>query len=147
MTDPNDIKSQITIKPAPTKSSKYKTLGTSTLSLPKHLPSDKCFSPPPSPSRRLVFESRYDGVPGEFPDLQNLQLPVVKEIGIKACIEQLAPAFNCIQYKYNYAHFWMLDVVTDCIWMCQDRFAFPEDIQKVVLSWLLYAFELIRGES
>lgn len=100
--------------------------------------------PPTTPDSEFSFEFKYEEIP-IFPDLDNLTIPIVKEIGIKACIEQLGEYFNCQHYKFNYLHFWFLDMITDCIWMCQDRFGFPDDITKLVLTWILFALDLVRG--
>lgn len=101
--------------------------------------------PPASPKSEFSFEFNYDIIPEKFPDLKNITLPIVREKGVKASIDELAHIFHCKEYKTNFVHYWFLDVITDCIWVCQDKFEFPEDRQKTVLTWILYAFDVIRG--
>lgn len=103
-------------------------------------------TPPPSPNVEYSFENIYEPLP-KFPDVGNLDVPLVREIGIKKSIEVLGSYFDCNKYNQNYLHFWFLDILTDCIWTCQDKFGFPNNITKNVLSWILFAFDLIRGKN
>lgn len=102
--------------------------------------------PPVSP-KDLIFEYPYMPLPKVFPKMKNLKLPYVREVGIKACIDRLAEYFRCADYKHNLIQFWFLDVVTDCLWRAQDEYQFPEKYQKIILEWVLYMFNLIRGIS
>lgn len=106
----------------------------------------KINSPPPAtPVSQFDFEYNYSLFPQTFPEIENINLPVIREKGVKASIEELGEIFDCTDYKFNLIQFWFLDVIADCIWMAQDKYSFPEDIQKTILAWILFAFDLIRG--
>lgn len=139
--------SEITVPVPVMNSSEFTKLKEDTLLLPNvWTGSDRGGKePPPTPSDEFCFEYTFDKLPDRFPDLQNLVLPLVREIGVRASIEAIAKHFNCEGYRCNYVFFWFLDVIVDCLWMCQDRYSFPEDVQKKVVGWILYAFDLIRG--
>lgn len=77
--------------------------------------------------------------------MDNLKIPEVRRNGVKLCIDVLAEYFQCQDYKFNHFQFWFLDVVTDCLWKAQDEFRFPDQLQKVVLSWILFIFDKMRG--
>lgn len=102
--------------------------------------------PPPTPASEFSFGDHFNAVSRQFrkfPD--NFRLPYVREIGVKSCIDELSGYFNCTQYKIDAVQFWFLDVVTDCLWRVQDEFQFPEDYQKIILEWIIYVIDLIRG--
>lgn len=101
--------------------------------------------PPPTPSSDFGFENTFKALPDELPNTVNLKLPLVREKGVKICIELLADYFGCKDYSFSLFQFWFLDVMTDCLWKAQDEFGFPDYLQKVVLEWILYIFDAIRG--
>lgn len=101
--------------------------------------------PPPTPSSDFGFEYTFKPLPDELPSAVNLKVPLVREKGVKICIELLADYFGCKDYNFNLFQFWFLDVLTDCLWKVQDEFGFPDHLQKVVLEWILYIFDVIRG--
>lgn len=104
------------------------------------------YVPPPTPEQ-CILEYSYPSLPSPFPDLAKLDIPYVKEIGIKASLDLLAKYLNCADYKFNLIQFWFLDIITECLWRCQDEFQFPTDYQKLIIEWILYIFDLIRGSS
>lgn len=102
--------------------------------------------PPTTPrSDQFRFDFRYQRLPRVLLDLSTLEIPLIRECGIKRCIEELALYFGCTEYKFNYLQFWFLDILTDCIWRAQDRYEFPPDQQKIILSWILFALDIIGG--
>lgn len=100
--------------------------------------------PPPSP-RYLNFENVYEPLPSRLPELRDLELPRIREIGVKKSIEFLGDSLKCDKYNGNLLHFWFLDILTDCLWRTQDEFKLPKSDQKIVLNWIIYIFNLIRG--
>lgn len=100
---------------------------------------------PPMSPKELIFDYYYTRLPRSLPKLKNLKLPYVRDIGIRGCVDRLADHFRCTDYKFNLIQFWFLDVLTDCLWRAQDEYNFPEKHQKIVLEWVLFVFNLIRG--
>lgn len=101
--------------------------------------------PPPTPASPILFEYYIEPLPDELPNLVRKNLPVVREKGVKLCMELLSKYFGCAEYKFNLVQFWFLDMVTDCLWKVQDEFRLPEALQKTVLEWILHIFDKIRG--
>lgn len=101
--------------------------------------------PPPTPTSDFGFEYTFKPLPDELPSAANLKLPLVREKGVKICIELMAEYFGCKDYNFSLFQFWFLDVITDCLWKAQDEFGFPDHLQKVILEWILYIFDVIRG--
>lgn len=100
--------------------------------------------PPPTPEQ-CILEYPYPTLPYPLPKVDTLDVPYIKEIGIKASLDNLAKHFHCTDYKFNLIQFWFLDIITDCLWRCQDEFQFPVAYQKIIIEWILYIFELIKG--
>lgn len=101
--------------------------------------------PPPTPNADYEFNHKFYKFPQALPDISELNLPYVREIGVKATIDLLGNFFQCKEYTCNLLQFWFLDVMTASLWITQDDFQFPDELQKVVLSWILYFIDLIRG--
>lgn len=102
--------------------------------------------PPVTPNSEFQFENTFQPLPQTFHDLlQDLQIPIVKNKGVKRCIEELGQYFRCTDYEFNFLHFWFLDVITDCLQRTQNRFHLPAREQKIVLAWLFFAIDIIRG--
>lgn len=117
-----------------------------TLLLPEEIPDCPEVNPPPStPEGDFDFGFTFRRLPKTFRDLEQLEVPIVRNVGIKSCIASLGAYFDCSDYEFNFLHFWFLDVVTDCIWRAQDQYEFPEEQQKIVLSWFLFFLDVIRG--
>lgn len=100
--------------------------------------------PPSSPRESLNF-STYEPLPSELPNVKNLKIPYIKEIGVKATIDKLGDYFRCNKHSCNLLHFWFIDIIADCLWRAQDEFNLPESDQKIVLEWIIFLFNLIRG--
>lgn len=100
--------------------------------------------PPSSPQGDLNY-TIYDPLPITLPNVRNLKIPYVREIGVKTAIETLADHFQCNNYRINLLHFWFLDIITDCLWKAQEEFDLPESDQKIVLQWIIFLFNLIKG--
>ncbi|XP_018324763.1 uncharacterized protein LOC108736718 [Agrilus planipennis] len=103
--------------------------------------------PSSTPKSEFMFNFPIETLPSEFPSINELEVPIIREIGVKSSIELLGDFFNCTDYKRNHLQFWFLDIVTDCLWRSQDDFRFPVDIQKRILEWILYMFKLIRSPT
>lgn len=103
--------------------------------------------PPPTPCSDFGFEYSFLPLPQELPGVDKLKVPLVREKGVKICIELLADYFGCKDYNFSLFQFWFLDILTDCLWKTQDEFQFPDELQKTVLEWVLYIFNVIRGET
>lgn len=117
-----------------------------TLLLPEETAYCPELNPPPStPTGEFDFGFTFHTLPKTFRDVTNLQVPIVRKMGVKSCIAILGAYFDCTDYEFNFLHFWFLDVLTDCIWCAQDQYEFPEDQQKIVLSWILFFLDVIRG--
>lgn len=101
--------------------------------------------PPPTPSSQIDYNINFQALPFQLPDVENLNIPMVRKTGVKLCIDTLAEYFQCQDYKFNLFQFWFLDVVTDCLWRAQDEFRFPDPLQKTVLNWILFVFDKLRG--
>lgn len=106
---------------------------------------DNITVPPPTPTSQFDFEVNFQALPFQLPNVEKLDIPVIRKTGIKLCVDTLANYFQCQDYKFNLFQFWFLDVVTDCLWKAQDEFRFPDVLQKTVLSWILFVFDKIRG--
>jgi hypothetical protein len=101
--------------------------------------------PPTTPASHYSFQNRINLIPLSFPKLDQFKLPYIREVGIKTCIDILSEYFACKDYKLNAVQFWFLDVITDCLWKVQDEFQFPEPYQKIIVEWILFVVDLIRG--
>lgn len=110
-----------------------------------NLTADDIAPPPPTPSSQFDFELNFQTLPNKSINLDNLKIPEVKRDGIKLCIDTLADYFQCQDYKFNPIQFWFLDTITDCLWKAQDEFRFPDQLQKIVLNWILFIFDKIKG--
>lgn len=108
---------------------------------------DDIGGPPPTPSSQLGLEFKFEPLPCKLPGANDLKIPIVRATGVKLCIDALSEYFGCGEYKFNLFQFWFLDVVTDCLWRVQDEFRFPEELQRTVLGWILFIFDLMRGGS
>lgn len=102
--------------------------------------------PSHTPNSEYDFEQTPLCFPDEFPPLDNLEIPFIRDKGVKYSIDALGDYFRCTDYKFNLLQFWFLDVLTDCLWTAQDDFHLPVLEQKIVLSWVLYLINLIRGK-
>lgn len=101
--------------------------------------------PPPTPDSVFDFEiAGIPSVPTKL-DAEDLEIPLVKDIGVKRCINYLGEFFNCKEFQHNMLQFWFLQMITDLLWRLQDKFCLPLDMQKVTLKWVLYMFNLVRG--
>lgn len=102
--------------------------------------------PPPTPNSAFDFESAKITPVPPILNADDLELPCVRELGVKKCIDYLGDFFNCTEYEHNLLHFWFLQMVTDLLWRLQERFKLSLDMQKVALKWVLYMFNLLRGK-
>lgn len=101
---------------------------------------------PGSPRGDFDFESSYESVPDELPSLEDLNIPLVKQLGVKECIRILGNYFQCESYQTNMCHFWFLDILVDSLWKMQDDYNFTTHHQKIVMGWIIFIFNLLRGE-
>lgn len=101
--------------------------------------------PPPTPTSNFTFEYNINSIPKQFPQLANLDIPRIGDVGVKVSLERLAYFFDCPDYKSNLIQFWYLDIIADCLWRVQHTHNFPDDYQKIVLEWILFMFHLIQG--
>lgn len=102
--------------------------------------------PPSSPKSSFIYDKTIDTITDKIIDVSNLKIPYVRVLGIKNTIDILGEFFGCTIYKTSLPQFWFLDMVTDCLWKCQDEFMLNEEYQKSVLKWVLFLFDIIRGE-
>lgn len=100
---------------------------------------------PPTTPKALNFENIYESIPTPLPDIEKLKLPYVRVIGVKKTLQILGDFLKCDKYNQNLLHFWFLDILTDCVWRTQDDFNLLESDQKIVLNWIIYIFNLIKG--
>ncbi|KAF5308535.1 hypothetical protein FQR65_LT06200 [Abscondita terminalis] len=100
--------------------------------------------PPQTPNSEFNFQETFKPIP-PFPNLDNLDIPYVRDKGVKYCISYFGDYFNCTDYKTNFLQFWFLDVLTDCVWCLQDKFQLPINVQKIVIDWFLTFVDLIRN--
>lgn len=108
--------------------------------------SSRYAAPPQTPNSEYEFENSISSLPIPFPDLTDLEIPCVREKGVKFCIQFLGNYFKCADYKYNLLQFWFLDIITDCLWTAQDDYNLSTELQKLVLKWVLYFIDLLRGK-
>ncbi|XP_019876369.1 uncharacterized protein LOC109604284 [Aethina tumida] len=101
--------------------------------------------PPNSPNEQFSFNLECEQLPYISSRLDGIQLPVIRETGVKACIDYLSEYFDCSRYKISTSQFWFLDIFTDWLWRLQDEYYFPEEHQKLILQWLIYVLNLIRN--
>lgn len=100
--------------------------------------------PPSSPRGNFIVDRSIDSIPVKFNNVSDLNIPYIRILGIKKTIEILGEFFGCTIYKTNLIQFWFLDMVTDCLWKCQDEFMLDDTHQRFVLEWILYFFDMIR---
>ncbi|KAF5291147.1 hypothetical protein FQA39_LY14389 [Lamprigera yunnana] len=99
--------------------------------------------PQHTPNSEYEFDNQFKPVP-PFPDVANLEIPYIRDKGIKHCIMHFGNFFDCNEYAKNYLQFWFLDIVTDCVWCMQDEYRLPVELQKIVLQWFLYFLDILR---
>ena len=103
--------------------------------------------PPPTPECISDIKPFENAMPMEFPPLDDLELPYVREVGVKSCMGTLGGHLNCRNYVVHSVQFWFLDMLTDCLWRCQDEYSFSANNQKVVLEWVVYFFKLLSSKQ
>lgn len=101
---------------------------------------------PTSPKGDFDFEGVYESVPDILPPLDGIELPYVRDVGVKESIRILGSYFQCDNYDVNLCHFWFLDVVVDALWRAQDVYNFEMEQQRAVLEWIICIFNFIRGQ-
>lgn len=112
------------------------------------IPDEKELPKKPPPTPKELVSDCYVTILPNFPDnVSNIEIPYVREIGIRESIGMLSSFFNCNDYKNNLVQFWFLDVIVDCIWRAQDEFRFAIREQKFILDWILFMFKLIRSRN
>ncbi|XP_076253566.1 uncharacterized protein LOC143191989 [Rhynchophorus ferrugineus] len=112
----------------------------------KSLEKDPPAVPPPTP-RELITDCYVTILPTIPDSLDTLDIPYVRENGIRDSIQLLSDYFSCQHYKQNLVQFWFLDVVVDCLWKTQDEYRFQKEQQKTVLEWLMFVFKLITMDD
>ncbi|XP_022918347.2 uncharacterized protein [Onthophagus taurus] len=103
--------------------------------------------PPPTPTGVDNVLILPFPIPETFPSLDGLDVPFVREIGIKASIDLLGQHLGLTNYTFDYIQFWLLDVLVDCLWRTQDEYFFTKPDQKLVLEWMLYMFRVMRDPT
>ncbi|GJQ85031.1 hypothetical protein Trydic_g3692 [Trypoxylus dichotomus] len=99
--------------------------------------------PPCTPDNIASLTMLPQAFPDAFPSFNDLTVPYVREIGIKACMHVLGEYLHCTNYAFNYLQFWFIDILVDCLWKTQDEYYLCEKEQKIVLEWIVYAFKMI----
>ncbi|XP_044755667.1 uncharacterized protein LOC123314441 [Coccinella septempunctata] len=100
--------------------------------------------PHSSPKSNIIFHKYVDTLPEKTNVIENLDIPYIRILGIRNTVKHIGEFFGCTLYKTSLLQFWFLDMVTDCLWKCQDEFTLNDQNQKCVLSWVLYVFNIIR---
>lgn len=107
-------------------------------------PKEKQPPPKPPPTPVDLVTDCYVTILPKIPDsFKEINLPYVREAGIRYTIDTLAPFFSCYDYPNNLIEFWFLDFVVDCIWKSQDEFRFSVCQQKQILEWLMCFLKII----
>lgn len=107
-------------------------------------PEEKEHPPKPPPTPVDLVNDCYVTILPKIPDsFKEINLPYVREAGIRCTIDTLAPFFSCYDYPNNLIEFWFLDFVVDCIWKSQDEFRFSVSQQKQILEWLMCFLKII----
>lgn len=113
-----------------------------------NVPEEKEHPPkPPSSPRELITDCYISVLPKIPENISDLEIPFVRQVGVRDSIETLAPFFSCEDYRSNLVEFWFLDVIVDCIWKVQDEYRFPAEQQKCILEWVLFIIELIISKN
>ncbi|KAK9717809.1 hypothetical protein QE152_g23542 [Popillia japonica] len=85
--------------------------------------------------------------PASFPSFTDFNIPYVREIGVKSCMEIFGDFLDCKNYAYDYMQFWFIDILVDCLWKTQDEYYLREKEQKTVLDWIVYAFTMLTDKK
>lgn len=102
--------------------------------------------PPTTPAASFSFSHMFSQLKSTFSHLQDTTFPYVREIGVKRFIDYLGNLLQCPDYKVNLVQFWFLDVITDCVWQMQDEHYFSDEYQIIVVQWILFVIDLIKGK-
>ncbi|XP_060536076.1 uncharacterized protein LOC132708017 [Cylas formicarius] len=119
----------------------------------KNRKSPKVLSPASIPILKTYDESSRPVVPPNTPknfelhmlqlpqlptDIDKIEIPIIREVGIRDSIVIISKYFGCEDYKLNLVQFWFVDIILDLLWRCQDEYNFPLEYQKAILEWFFF---------
>ncbi|CAG2053208.1 unnamed protein product [Timema podura] len=74
-------------------------------------------------------------------------IPTIKETPLQQMYLILGEMFGAMDYEFNLATFWLLDVVIQALQKAQDVYQMSQKSQKTLVAWFDYLLDLIKDDG